>query len=153
MYSRVMLASPLVLPLIAAALAVPDEFEFVPAEGLSLTKTFEVVSETELRAVDIESGRKQLLFVGALQEIDVAPDGSAVAFCYGRGHVSMGLAVLRLDPPSDPDGLPRAIGEPEYVVRTEKTWHIHKSNQRNIKCITGSNKSCCLIRSINIKYS
>ena len=82
-------------------------------------------SETELRAVDLETGREQLLFVGALQEIDVAPDGSAVAFCYGRGHVSMGLAVLRLEPPSDPDGLPRATGEPEYVVRTEETWHIH----------------------------
>jgi serine/threonine protein kinase len=82
-------------------------------------------SETELSAVDLESGREQTLFVGALQEIDVAPDGSAVAFCYGRGHYSMGLAVLKLEPPSDPDGLPTPVGEPEYVVRTEGSWHVH----------------------------
>jgi serine/threonine protein kinase len=82
-------------------------------------------SETELIAVDLESGRERILFVGALQEIDVAPDGSAVAFCFGRGHFSMGLAVLKLSPPSDPDGLPTAVGEPEYVVPTEGTWHVH----------------------------
>jgi Tol biopolymer transport system component/tRNA A-37 threonylcarbamoyl transferase component Bud32 len=82
-------------------------------------------SETELVAVDLETGREEVLFVGALQEIDVAPDGSAVAFLYGRGHFSMGLAVLKLEPPTDPDGLPQAVGEPEYVVRTEGTWHVH----------------------------
>jgi len=37
----------------------------------------------------------------------------------------MGLAMLRLEPPDDSDGLPTAIGEPEYVVRTEGTWHVH----------------------------
>jgi Tol biopolymer transport system component len=82
-------------------------------------------SETELLAVDLESGREETLFIGALQEIDVAPDGSAVAFCYGRGHASMGLAVLKLEGPSTADGLPRAIGEPEHVVRAEGTWHVH----------------------------
>jgi Tol biopolymer transport system component len=82
-------------------------------------------SEAELSAVDLENGREQILFVGALQEIDVAPDGGAVAFCFGRGHFSMGLAVLKLGPPSDPDGLPTAVGEPEYVVPAEGTWHVH----------------------------
>jgi len=82
-------------------------------------------TETELGVVDLESGREQTLFVGALQEIDVAPDGSGVAFCFGRGHYSMGLAVLKLGPPSDPDGLPTAVGEPEYVVPAEGTWHVH----------------------------
>ena len=37
----------------------------------------------------------------------------------------MGLARLRLEPPSAPGELPRAIGEPEYLVPTEETWHIH----------------------------
>ena len=37
----------------------------------------------------------------------------------------MGLAVLKLEASSDPEGLPRAVGEPEYVVRTEGTWHVH----------------------------
>jgi len=82
-------------------------------------------SETQLFAVDLESGEERVLFVGALQEIDVAPDGSGVAFCYGRGHYSMGLAVLKLEPGDDADGLPVAVGEPEYVVSTEGSWHVH----------------------------
>jgi hypothetical protein len=82
-------------------------------------------TEEELLAVDLETGQEQTLWVGALQEIAVAPDGSAVAFCYGRGHLAMGLAVLELEPPSDPAGLPRAVGEPEYLVPTEGTWHVH----------------------------
>jgi hypothetical protein len=76
-------------------------------------------------AVDMETGEEQLLFTGPFIEMDVAPDGSAVAFCSGRGHMSMGLAVLKLEPPADPQGLPRAVGEPEYVVRAEGTWHVH----------------------------
>jgi len=82
-------------------------------------------SEEELIAVDLESGREQTLLVGALRELDVAPDGSAVAFCFGRGHMAMGLAVLKLAPPGDPDGLPQAMGEPEYVARSQGTWHVH----------------------------
>jgi len=82
-------------------------------------------SETELLAVDLESGREERLFSGALQEIDVAPDGGAVAFCHGRGHASMGLALLKLETPSTADGLPRAVGEPEHVVRAGGAWHVH----------------------------
>jgi Tol biopolymer transport system component len=82
-------------------------------------------TEDELLAVDLETLEMRSLFVGALQEIDVAPDGSAVSFCYGLGHTAMGLAVLKLEPASDPDGLPRAAGEPEYLIPTEETWHIH----------------------------
>jgi len=82
-------------------------------------------SESEIVAVDLESGQEQSLFVGPLTEMDVAPDGSAVAFCFGRGHMAMGLAVLKLEPPSDPQGLPRAVGEPEYLVKAEGSWHIH----------------------------
>jgi hypothetical protein len=33
--------------------------------------------------------------------------------------------VLKLEPPSEHDGLPRVVGEPEYVVATEGTWHVH----------------------------
>ena len=82
-------------------------------------------SENELIAVDLETGLEQVLFVGPLMEIDAAPDGSAVAFCFGRGHLGMGLAQLRLEPPSAPGDLPRGIGEPEYVVPAEETWHVH----------------------------
>jgi Tol biopolymer transport system component len=82
-------------------------------------------SHSEMIAVHLETGKEQLLFVGPLVEMDVAPDGSAVAFCFGPGHMSMGLALLKLEPPVDPQGLPRAVGDPEYVVRTEGTWHVH----------------------------
>jgi len=82
-------------------------------------------SESEIVAVDLETGQERSLFVGPLTEMDVAPDGSAVAFCFGRGHMAMGLAVLKLQPPSEPDGLPSAAGEPEYVVEAEGSWHVH----------------------------
>ena len=82
-------------------------------------------SYTEMIAVHLETGKEQSLFLGSLMEMDVAPDGSAVAFCYGPGHMSMGLALLKLEPAVDPNDLPRAVGEPEYVVRTEGTWHVH----------------------------
>ena len=81
--------------------------------------------ESEMVAIDLETGREQSLLVGPFIEMDVAPDGSAVAFCYGRGHMAMGLAVLKLEPSSEPGGLPRAVGEPEYVVATTGTWHVH----------------------------
>jgi dipeptidyl aminopeptidase/acylaminoacyl peptidase len=80
---------------------------------------------SKMIAVDLETGEEQLLFTGPFVEMDVAPDGSAVAFCFGRGHMSMGLAVVKLEPPADSQGLPQAIGEPEYVVRPEGTWHVH----------------------------
>jgi serine/threonine protein kinase/Tol biopolymer transport system component len=82
-------------------------------------------SGSEMIAVDLETGQEQSLFVGPFMEAEVAPDGSAVAFCFGQGHMAMGLAVLKLEPPSEPGGLPRAVGEPEYVVPTEGTWHVH----------------------------
>ncbi len=82
-------------------------------------------TESEMIAVDFETGEERSLFVGALTEMDVTPDGNAVAFVTGPGHMSMGLALLKLEPPADPRGLPRAAGEPEYVVRTEDGWHVH----------------------------
>jgi len=82
-------------------------------------------NQSELVAVHLETGAERSLFVGPLMEIDVSPDGRAVAFCYGPGHMAMGLAVLKLEPPEDSDGLPQAVGEPEYVVRSEGSWHVH----------------------------
>lgn len=82
-------------------------------------------SGSEMIAVNLETGQERSLFVGSFIEMDVAPDGSAVAFCLGLGHMAMGLAVLELTPPSERDGLPRAHGKPRYVVRTRGTWHVH----------------------------
>ena len=37
----------------------------------------------------------------------------------------MGLAILKLEPLPGPDDLPRVVGEPEYLVPTEGSWHVH----------------------------
>ena len=81
-------------------------------------------TEVELVAVDFETGKTRSLVVGPILELDVAPDGSAVALAMGPGHISLGLALLRLEP-SAADGLPRVVGEPEVLVEAEGTWHIH----------------------------
>jgi Tol biopolymer transport system component len=82
-------------------------------------------SRSEMIAVDLETGRERSLYVGPFMELEVAPDGSAVAICLGPGHMAMGLALLKLEPPAELGGLPRAAGEPEYLVPTEGTWHVH----------------------------
>ena len=82
-------------------------------------------SESEMVAVDLETGEERSLFVGPFIEMDVAPDGSSISFCYGEGHMAMGLAVLGLEPPTEPGGLPRVVGDPRYVVETTGTWHVH----------------------------
>jgi len=87
--------------------------------------TRQLGSETELVVFDLETRREQILYVGPLMEMDVAPDSGAVAFCFGRAHMGKGLARLRIEPPSAPGGWPHATGELEYVVPTEGTWHVH----------------------------
>jgi len=79
----------------------------------------------ELVVVDLRSGDSKMLWSGPHAEIDVAPDGSAVMFCRGLGHLNMGLATLALVPPEDPEGLPSARGEPVDIVRPEGRWHVH----------------------------
>ena len=39
--------------------------------------------------------------------------------------MNMGLVQLKLVPPSSSTGLPQAAGDPEWVVRTEGSWHVH----------------------------
>jgi hypothetical protein len=79
----------------------------------------------ELVAVDLETGEERRLWKGPHAEIDVAPDGGAVMFCNGLGHLNMGLATLELIPPEGPEGLPAASGEPVEIVRPEGHWHVH----------------------------
>jgi TolB protein len=82
-------------------------------------------SESEMVAVNLETGEERSLFTGPFVEMDIAPDGHAVAFCHGRGHMAMGLAILELDPPTDASGLPTVSAPLRYVVPTTGTWHIH----------------------------
>ena len=58
-------------------------------------------------------------------ELEVAPDGSAVSFASGPGHLSMNLFVLALEAPSGANGLPRAAGDPKPVTDGEGLWHAH----------------------------
>lgn len=81
---------------------------------------------SELFAIDLETGEKRQLFSGPFMEMEVAPDRSAVAFCMGTAHSSMGLAELKLEPPSQPHDLPKVLGKPKYVVASQDFWHVHK---------------------------
>jgi len=82
-------------------------------------------TEVELVAIDLEAGKTRSLYLGPILELDVAPDGSAVALAMGPGHMSLSLAILRLESSDPSDGLPSAVGEPEYLVEAEGTWHLH----------------------------
>jgi Tol biopolymer transport system component len=79
----------------------------------------------ELVALHLETGELRTIWSGPHDEIDVSPDGRHVLFASGKGHASMGLALLELVPPDDPDGLPTANGEPVDLVRPDGPWHIH----------------------------
>ncbi len=77
-----------------------------------------------LLAIDPEAGREQLLFDGPHMEIDVAPDGHAVAFCGGPAHLGMKPHVLRLSS-TDEGAMLRAVGEPQLLYPLDANWHVH----------------------------
>ena len=81
--------------------------------------------QTELLAVHLETGATRLLATLAHTEIEVAPDGTAVSFVSGQGHVGMNLFVLPLTPPQDEDGLPTPDGEPVQRTDGAGRWHPH----------------------------
>lgn len=80
----------------------------------------------ELFAVHAETGQVAELWQGVHSELDVAPDGESVMFCFGYGHLSMGLSRIRLTPPSGSEGLPTRNGEVEHLLRPDATWHVHQ---------------------------
>lgn len=78
-----------------------------------------------LLAVDLETGEQREIFTGAHAEIDVSPDGRAVAFCVGPSHLGMKPRVLELEPPADPGGLPRTLGGARPLYPGGGRWHVH----------------------------
>ena len=92
----------------------------------SIVEAYEGVAGVHV--VDLTTGERRTLWTGPHTEIDVAPDGTSVVFCSGAGHLGMGLARLRLEPPSGTDRLPRALGEPVDIVRPEGVWHVHNAD-------------------------
>lgn len=79
----------------------------------------------ELLAVNLETGDTRLLATIPHTELEVAPDGTAVSFCSGPGHSGLNVHVLELEPPTDPDGLPTAAGEPVRRTDGQGRWHTH----------------------------
>jgi len=82
-------------------------------------------SSTEMRVVDLETGRETVLLEEAHVELVVAPDGVAVSYCSAKSHTNMNLFTLRLEAPVSPGELPRAAGPPEQVTHGEGRWHAH----------------------------
>jgi serine/threonine-protein kinase len=79
----------------------------------------------ELRAAHLETGEDVLLRAGAIAEVTVSPDGSALSFIEAVSHFTMELYLLRLDPPSAPSQLPTAVGEPQQLTFGDGVWHVH----------------------------
>ena len=79
----------------------------------------------EMIAMNLVSGKQQVLRRSPHYELAVAPDGSAVSFSRNESHANQNLYVLRLTPPDPEDGLPRALGEAEQVTEGNGIWHVH----------------------------
>lgn len=80
---------------------------------------------TELRAVDLASGREVVLLDAPHREVEVRRDGSALSYCSALSHFNMNLHVLRLNVPTTPDGLPGPAGPPEKITHGDGKWHVH----------------------------
>ncbi|MHC5211671.1 MAG: protein kinase domain-containing protein [Planctomycetota bacterium] len=100
-------------------------FDWLDDRRVVFSRQEEPGQDEVLYVMDLESGEKRALFEGPHMEIDVAPDGSAIAFPSGPGHLGMKPHVLRLLPAEEPGGLPRAAGPPESLYSHELPWHIH----------------------------
>ncbi len=79
----------------------------------------------ELRAAHLGTGEDVLLRAGAIAEVDVSPDGSALSFFEAVSHFTMELYMLRLTSPTEPSQLPRAVGEPQQITFGDGLSHAH----------------------------
>ena len=84
-----------------------------------------IAGESELRAVNFETGEESLLLDGAYMGIDVSPDGRSVAQISRNSHVTQHYWLLPLAPPSDADGLPGVAGPVKRLTEGGGSWHLH----------------------------
>jgi Tol biopolymer transport system component len=56
-------------------------------------------------------------------ELQVAPDGRAVAYSYGVSHFSMNVHLLPLT--ASGSSLPRVAGAPRQLTNGRGLWHVH----------------------------
>jgi len=81
---------------------------------------------TQIRALDLETGRDELIHDEPHVELAVAPDGRGITYCAARSHFNMNLRLLRLE--EGDDGLPRAIGDPVALTAGDGQWHVHNGD-------------------------
>ncbi|MCH7716169.1 MAG: serine/threonine-protein kinase [Gemmatimonadetes bacterium] len=81
--------------------------------------------QVELRAAHLGTGEDVLLFAGALSEVSVSPDGSALTYISSVSHFTMELQMLRLAPTSSPEQLPTIDGDPQQLTFGNGEWHVH----------------------------
>ncbi|MFQ5704528.1 MAG: protein kinase [Gemmatimonadales bacterium] len=79
----------------------------------------------ELRAAHLGTGEDVLLRSGAIAELEVSPDGSALSFVESVSHFTMNLQVVQLALRAGPNALPRLVGEPRQVTFGGGIWHVH----------------------------
>ncbi len=101
---------------------------YLDSRRVIYTRLSEDETRTELWAANLESGVQRALLHEAVDEFDVAPDGSAVAYQTAVSHISMRLWVLELTEPDPSDGLPRAKGAPRQLPAAGGIWHVHNSS-------------------------
>ncbi len=81
--------------------------------------------QVELRAAHLGTGEDVLLLAGALSEVSVSPDGSALTYISSVSHFTMDLQMLRLAPTSSPEQLPTTNGDPQQITFGNGEWHVH----------------------------
>jgi Tol biopolymer transport system component len=79
----------------------------------------------EMRVSNLRTGEEQVLLQQPHVELAVSRDGSMVSYVRSTSHFDMQLNLIRLEPPDQPDGLPRTRGEPEVIAHGQGEWHVH----------------------------
>ena len=97
---------------------------YVDSDRVVYLKSSKGDAPVKLLAAHLTTGREVELLAMPCAEIDVRPDGGAVAFVKAASHFGMNLyrLPLHVDPASN---LPRPAGEPEALTAGEGVWHVH----------------------------
>lgn len=97
---------------------------YVDSRRIVYLKSLEEDGPVGLHAANLKNGEEVSLLAMPCAEIDVRPDGGAVAFVKAASHFGMNLYLLPLERESS-SGLPRAAGEPEALTEGQGIWHVH----------------------------
>ncbi len=79
----------------------------------------------ELRAAHLGTGEDILLRAGAISEVSVSPEGSALTYISSVSHFTMELQLQRLAPTTASHELPSTVGDPQQITFGNGEWHVH----------------------------